>query len=819
MYTGNQSNVANSASGSPQTLRDFQLTTASIKDKSSPDYGKKMCSFIISTSDAGVSNSYYWNRNNRFKLNRDSANGTYPMGKFMDLLNFNGKTNYANLSWSAFKIVNTTISRAVGRWMQRKEKIVVMAIDPLSVKAKNDQYEEAEFILDNKEQLMQLQQESGVQLIPQDQFVPEDKDDLDLWVAEYQRLPEEILTEKGCNEVLGSNGWFDVLKEKMLHDSAEVGLVGTYTWMDEQGVVHVEWVKSENMIYSYSEYPDFRDTTWRGRVRALKISELRLKYGKEFGGKLSEEEIWDIAQLAKDYQLYDKLRWINEWAVSVLRPYDEWNVDVIEFEIRSVDSEGYTVTETKQNKSTLIKKGKPDKLADNQKYLEDSRQNIYRGVAVRNPMVVLEWGLKTNMIRPQDPKEIGNAEFSYSFYMYQNRDMRNIAIPEKVEEPVEQMILARMKIQQIVAKMVPPGYAINEDAMQAIDYGLGDKNQTIDHQKLFEQTGRLYYKGRDAEGNPIPIPITELQNAGFLPSMQGLIQDYEYHYKVFKDELGEDPALVTSATQPRVTGGNVEAAMAEGAAATDYIYRAYLEVMKQTAVKVSCLLKNSVQYGAEVYRHILKEEDVIGKQFSSRIEMLPTQQEIQRLEAMVNQAIAATPDFILYIDPFKVIRMAQDNYKLADLYFRRAQRRMIEGKMQQAQQNAELNAKAQQESLVAKGQMDMQLKQQEVQVEMEKQKMMGDAQSKNTVLAGFMKMVSEGLEIPAYLKPLANATFESVALPAMVSNQQERDRIQQQMQQQLLMQQQAEQEQQDQMQGGQTEEQQPMEQQQNLQVA
>lgn len=372
MYTGNQSNVANSAAGSPQTLKDFQLTTASIKEKSSPEYGKKIAQYIISTADAGVSNSYYWTRNTRFKNNRDSANGTYPMSKFQDLLEFNGKTNYVNINWLPFTIVNTIISRLVGRWMTRKEKVVVTAIDPLSVYEKQEQYEEAEFILYNREQLMQLQQESGVQLVPEDQFVAQDKDELDLWAAEVQKLPEEILNEKGVNDILAANGWFDVLKEKMLHDSTECGLVGTYTWMDEEGVVHVEWVKPENMIYSYSEYPDFRDTTWRGRVRAMKISELRRKYGKEFGGKLSEEEIYNIACGAKDYQLYDKLRWVNEWAVSVLRPYDEWNVDVIEWELRTVDHEDYTKTETKQNGSTILRKGRPEKVKENQEIIQES---------------------------------------------------------------------------------------------------------------------------------------------------------------------------------------------------------------------------------------------------------------------------------------------------------------------------------------------------------------------------------------------------------------------------------------------------------------
>ena len=69
---------------------------------------------------------------------------------------------------------------------------------------------------------------------------------------QFQRLPEEIGYEMACNDVLAANGWFDTLKEKMLHDSAETGFVGTYTWMDDQGVIHVEWLKPENCFYSYS---------------------------------------------------------------------------------------------------------------------------------------------------------------------------------------------------------------------------------------------------------------------------------------------------------------------------------------------------------------------------------------------------------------------------------------------------------------------------------------------------------------------------------------------------------------------------------------
>ena len=90
----------------------------------------------------------------------------------------------------------------------------MQAIDSISVKDKENELEQIEFILYNKAQLEQLQQESGVQLIPVDKEIPADKEELNLWKEQFQRLPEEIENELACNEILAANGWFDVLKEK-----------------------------------------------------------------------------------------------------------------------------------------------------------------------------------------------------------------------------------------------------------------------------------------------------------------------------------------------------------------------------------------------------------------------------------------------------------------------------------------------------------------------------------------------------------------------------------------------------------------------------
>jgi hypothetical protein len=776
---------------SGQSLKDFQLTT-DVPSKSDFEYGKRVAQNIYSTIYGNQ--TYFWLRNNRFRKNRQIANGKIDMSVFLDRLEMNSKANYVNINWKSIIIGNTIVARLVGAWMSRKEKITVTAVDATSAKKKKEIVDEAEFIYQNKEVLAQLQQESGIPIIPEDQFIAEDKDDLDIWTTEFNHLPEEILYSLGCNNVFAANGWDDVLKQRILHDSAEVGLVCTYTWMDELGEVHVQWIRPENAIYSYSDFPDFRDTTYRGHIVSMKISELRARYGKANGGTLTEEEIFRIAQSSKEYQLTDKLKWMQDWNVAWLRPYDEWNIDLMNFEVRTLDSDGYTVTKTKKNGSTIIRKGKTEKLDDNQEYVEEKKWNIYKGVYCPVLQMMIEWGVKKNMIRPQDPKELGNAEFSYSFYMYDPYDMRNVAVPEKIEEPIEQMILARLKIQQMVAKMVPAGASIDVDALQELDLGLGDSVKPLDVQKIWEQTGKLYYRGRDAEGNRIPVPITELANTGFAPQLQALIQLYQFHYQVLKDELGEDPNLMNQAAQPRVAASNIEASRQLANNATEYMYDAYIYVMEETAKKVACLVNKSVTHGAKKYRDILKEEDVKDRNFIAKVKMLPTDMEIAKLEAMMNNAITTNPQFIMYIDPFKVMRIAKENTSLAELYFRQAQKKFIKTEQEKAQSNTEQNAQVQQASMQAKAQADAALSQQQALTK-----------EKEIILQGVFDLAKASLPVPAELQDLVASMLQNVSVPIAVQNQQQQQALEQQAQQQMEQQQMEQQQmEQQQMEQGQT---------------
>lgn len=766
MYPDNQGDPA---AQSGNVLRDFQ-TTRNSKAKLDFSYGKKIAEYIASTI-AGT-NSYYWLRNNQFKLNRNSAAGRISMERFQDRLEMNGKINFANLSWKSLKVVNTIISRLVARWMLQTEKIVVDAVDTLSQKDKQEEYQAAEFYMHHGEMVQQLQQASGTQIVPKGQFIPEDQNELDIWVAEYLELPEEILYEKTCNDILRSNGLFDVIKEMMLHDSGEVGFDGTYTYMDESGVIHIDRVEPENALYSYSIYNDFRDTTWRGRALDMKVSVFRRKYGQEFGGKLTEEQIWEYAMTAKEYQLDDKLRWLLQWNTMMIRPYDEWNIAMIHFEIKSLDKDDYTVTQTLVNKRTFVdKNGVMGPLKENQEYVADEYWNIYEGMFAREKCEMLEWGLKKNMIRPQDPKEIGAVEFSYSFYMHQNYQMRNIAIPEKIDEPVDMMILAVLRIQQLIAKMRPNGSAINVRALREVDLGLADGTKPFDVKKVLDQTGDLYYSDIDAEGLPIPgPPITAAPDDGFLPKLQGLIENYKFHQSVLVNELGEDPNMITQAIKPRVTSDNVEAAQNQSLLATDYFYDSFANCMRDTAKKVCCLIHDSVSFGASAYRHLINEQDVKDRVFTSDIKYLPTEQEQAVLQGMMNEIIQTNPDFVVYCDTFKVMRMAKDDIKLAEKYFRQCQKKMIQAQQQQKAQDQQANIQSQQQTAQMAGQLEMQKEQMKAQFEAAKNDELSRAEQEKILETGFTQMWAAGVPVPPELKQLETLMITSLTQSLFAKN-------------------------------------------------
>jgi hypothetical protein len=767
----NDSDSLNPNGTATNALKSFQLS-GDTKEKIKHEYGKK----IILQVEQIINSSYFSDRNIRFKLNRDMFDGRMNMTKFMDFFNMNGKTNYVNISWKAIMIVNTIVNRLVGRWMTKKYKATATAVDVISINKKQSQIDEAEFYMYNKEMLQQVQDGSDVQMIPQDQFIPDDKDQLDLWAKDELRVPEEILMGMGVNQVFEDNGWGNMGVNTRKHkiDAAVVGLIGKETIADKHGKIIDRYCKPENMFYSYSERDDFKDAHIKGEIVSYKISEIRNLYPK-----LKTEELYEIAKVSKQWNNDNRLNYNTTWNTSMFLPFDDWNVDVVRFTLKSLDVDRNLI-KTAKDGSLYVDKPKKniDELYPGNEYVEKTKWNIYRGVYVRTPeIIIMEWGLEKNMVRPQDYEKLGEAESPYSFFMYQNSSMRNLAVPEKIEEPVEQMILARLKIQQLVANMRPAGYDYDIDGLQEMDLGNG-LVKPLELIRVTNQTGNVYHKSRDAEGNRIDTPVKELPNSGSVAQLQQLIETYNYHLQVLRDEIGINEFAEGQTIKPRTGVENVQSSMEVSFNATDYMNDATVSCADESAGKIVCLLHDAVEFGSEEYRKLMSEQDVKDRDFKIQIDILPSTEDITNFENTLNNAMNAQPDLVLYLNPEKIKRIAKKDVQLAEAYFRTGQKRAIEGRMKQAEHQSKMNADAQTQAAVAAEEEKRKSLEMEMTVKTQMETALSAAKQKEIILEGIFGIYAKGVPMPAELQGLTNEIIKNVGLPLFAENIQNQQAIQ-----------------------------------------
>jgi len=167
----------------------------------------------------------------------------------------------------------------------------------------------------------------------------------------------------------------------------------------------------------------------------------------------------------------------------------------------------------------------------------------------------------------------------------------------------------------------------------------------------------------------------------------------------------------------------------------------------------------------------LNEQDVEGRVFTSDIKMLPTEQEQMKLEGMMNEIIQTNPDFTVYCDSFKVMRMAREDIKMAEKYFRQCQKKMIQGQAAQKQQDSQQNAQMQQQSNQQAAQNEQQLEALKAQYEASKNADLSKGKKEEILLTGFTQMWAAGVAVPPELKSLEAEVIKNVALPIFGENQ------------------------------------------------
>jgi hypothetical protein len=139
---------------------------------------------------------------------------------------------------------------------------------------------------------------------------------------------------------------------------------------------------------------------------------------------------------------------------------------------------------------------------------------------------------------------------------------------------------------------------------------------------------------------------------------------------------------------------------------------------------------------------------------------------------MMNNAIAAQPLLTVYLDPFKIMRIAKENVQLAEMYFRQGQKRFIKFEQEKAQQNAQMNNEANQQSIQLKAEADEAI---------EKKK--SESKQKEMVIQGLFDLAKMQVPIPDELKPVVASVLQNFQVPVDMENQQMEQAIMEQQQQ------------------------------------
>lgn len=741
-------------------ILNFHLGNSKLKRDT--EEGLKISKFLQKAYNSG----YFSRRNKKFEKNRKFSRGKQPMQEFLDLLNVDGKEAFVNLDMKAPAIAPKFMQVIIGGFMKRDEKVRATAVDPISVERKKYDRDEAEFRMNFGDEVRGIEQQVGVKLMPEGDFTPADYDELELYFGLEYQLPEEILFEKGCDYVFHENGW-PVIKRKLLEDISETGLGATKVSTGPDGKINIRRVVPENSFYGFSNYDDFRDVSFIGEVLSMKLVDIRNQYPN-----MPEEQIWKLAQKAKQYT--QSVKWDDRFRYSIDRPYDDWTVDVLDYEIKTIDTMMYQAKTNKYGNLIVEKKDKaPQRLGDNKELITKDMYVIYRGVYVLNTDTMLEWGVAKNMIKPSTTKGMADAYFSYSVYMHENLDLENMAIPERMETSIRQMTLAHLKIQQLIAKLRPSGLIIDIDSLSDINIGQAKALSPLELQAVYDQTGNIYYKRRTEDGDSQNgVPIQEAPNSGSVSQIQQLIMVYNHYLDRLRDEIGVNEYREGAGVNPKLGLGVQQAQIQASNNATDFIYDAYLSIYQQTAFKISLLLYDSVQYGGKQYAEYLSPEKVKGRQFDVKIEVLPDDKERQFLEGMIQTALSA--GMMEFEDAFRIRSIK--NVKLAEMYLSKAKKNKEKAEMEKAQRNSEMNAQSQQQSIQAKAQADAQLQQQEAQAKIAvvstEMKMKQDLSKQEFIQQALLKSFELGRPLTPELQTLVGQFFTEKQQEEMAMQQQ-----------------------------------------------
>ena len=548
--------------GFPDPLADEQT-------KSTKAYGLKYAK-AIEKQWGKVQESYslQGKRNKIFEKNREYANGTQNTNIYKQLLNSfdpnNGDGSLLNMDFTPVPILPKFVKIVVNKILSRNLYPNLEAIDPLSSSEKNERKKKIRLQVDAKKELLDLKEKTGVVLDMEPESIPDTPEEAEIMLETNIKTDAEIAAQLGTEATLGWNQFNDNVFRRAVKDLAVLGTCVVKRSNDPNEGIKLSYVDPSRFIHSYSEDPGLNDLIYAGHIKTITIQELK----RLSVGELEEEDFKKIAKSVQgrsgnDSSLFNQ-RTYDQGLNKTTYGYDEYMVDILDFEYISVDTMHFEEKENQFGNTGFYFKGmdyKPPKSSVFERKAMCMEINcVYKGSYVMGADLIYGYGKATNV--PKNMHDLSKAQMSYSAVSTNIMNMVPKSMVDSCIGFADMLQLTHLKLQQAIAKAKPDGLIIDIEGLENVQLGKGGELQPLDLHDIYEQTGVFYYRSKNPEGGFQNPPVREIGNS--IRNINELIGLYNHYLRMIRDVTGINEAMDASTPKGDALVGVQQQAIAAG---------------------------------------------------------------------------------------------------------------------------------------------------------------------------------------------------------------------------------------------------------------
>ena len=684
---------------------NFPSQAVSDLEKLNEDYGLKIARAIKHEWFSGSTSKYSSNKNN-FHTLRLYARGEQPIQKYKNELSINGDLSYLNLDWKPVPIIPKFVDIVVNGMAQRSYEINCFSQDEFGVSKRTEYMESIIRDMQSKNFTELAKQKFEIDLYENDpETLPNSEEELTLHMQLDYKQAVELAEEQALNVLLEGSD-YDLVRRRCLYDLTVLGIGATKTTFDWSSGAKAQYVDPTNLVWSYTESPYFDDIYYVGEVKELPINELVSEFPD-----LTEEEIKDISDKYSNPTDYNGHRDKNK--VSVLYFNYKTHMNQV-YKLKTTGTGGEKVIEKDDNFNPPEDKQKEGGFEK----IERCVEALYEGVYIVGSDKILRWRMCPNMMRTDS--DFGKVKMNYQIVAPRMYEGRIESMVGRITSFADMIQLTHLKLQQVMARMVPDGVYLDADGLAEVDLGNGTNYNPQEALNMFFQTGSVIGRSltSDGDSNQGKIPIQQISNGVNSGKLQSLTATYNYYLQMIRDVTGLNEARDASTPDRNALVGVQKMAAANSNTATRHILQSMLFITAQVAECLSLRISDIIEYsptkdafiralGAHNVATLEEMKNLHLYDFGIFIELMPDEEEKAMLENNIQVALGQkTIDLDDAID-LRGIR----NIKLANqmLKVKRKAKQEKEQKMQQ--QNIQAQAQAQQQTQQAAAQAEIQKKQ------------------------------------------------------------------------------------------------------------